>query len=388
VIRNARSLVVGTCIAVASAAAHAFPFCDDINVKRELTRQGRAAVALVNKRDYDAVDKQLNAVLEAYRAGRSSDVEAWWIFEFFRGSNPSGEPLMSEWVAKHPKSEAAHLAQAYYYAGMGWNARGTKFAAETSRNQMEAMASYFRKAMQSIDAAEKLSRKPSLEWALRIEIMKSAGDPEIQAVYRRALEKYPDGMVVPQAYLLAATPRWGGSEKLMQQAMKDITALGDGQRRYLQSRVDAELAVDAWSRNKDSAGAIRLNERALASCAATLDAAKNLRWFYGQAQNWEGVVKAASVGVTYDPADAEALANRGWGYDRLNKVAEARADLERAVQLNNVWSMERLAAMHEHGRGGPRDLAKAHELYLRAHDRGSASAKVAADRTKAQAGKK
>src|SRR5215469_9072054 len=88
----------------------------------------------------------LDALLESYQRRAEADVaqeaNAHMAYETFIDSDPRFMPALDQWVKKFPNSYSAHLARAMSLFADGKEARGDKWASDTSAQQFARMTSY------------------------------------------------------------------------------------------------------------------------------------------------------------------------------------------------------------------------------------------------------
>lgn len=386
-----RFTIAALLIAVCPVASHAYVYCDSPEKGYALRKaQDERRKALVAG-GFKELDAHFSSVLAAHDAGRVSDAEVAYEFGMFSTARAANEPLHESWVKAHPKSRAARLARAYYYAARGWAARGTELAGKTSDIQFTAMAHAFDRAMADLDAAESLAKRPTPEWAARIGILRAGGvrgDDPSTTIYRKAISKYPDTFAVRTSYADASAPQWGGSFERLTRIREEANSLPPDDRRYVQSRVDITIG-DAYAFRKEDAKAAQSYERAMSACAGFSDAAHRAMRIYAGMKNFPALVSAAGRAIEHNPDNGWALSMRGWAYLSMNKLHDAFRDYEKAAKLGLPSAFEHLAWFYEGGRGGaPQDFRKAIDLYMIAHEKGVSGAKEKADKVRAGTGLK
>ena len=104
--------------------------------------------------------------IEAFQADFEQDFrkEHWLAdaVEGFRTADPGVGPLLDEW-ARDASTSFAQLARGVYLTALGWDRRGGKFAADTTREQFVAMEAFHRQARQALESisAPKPTRRGS-----------------------------------------------------------------------------------------------------------------------------------------------------------------------------------------------------------------------------------
>jgi len=333
-------------------------------------------LSLLKAKRYGELDTRLETLVSDYARDYRHERLVDSVFDTFYRAGPELEPLLSEWIAKRPKSYAAYLARGVYYARVGGATRGNQIIAETPSRQRSSMAFYMQKAQSDLDRALSLNNRPVHALAYKMEtLMFSGGTPkEIRALRNRALELNPYSLTARSFYITSRLPRWGGS-------IPEIVSEIEAARPYyaknpalqvLEGRVDAELG--------DQALFARQYGRAVEYYTRALQHGSN--WYYhfrrGEAYSWaqkydlsnqdllfvlrtrphhslalyylgfnyyrtafdRGDKKYLTEAVTYlsngidsDPYDHKALDIRGDAYFTLEKNEFALADFERALAL-------------------------------------------------------
>ena len=137
-------------------------------------------------------------------------------FEAFAFADPALGPILDDWVKSEPTSYPAHLARAKYRAELGWQARGSRYANETSEQQMNEMASRLSEAAAEAVAAIKLNPKSSIAYALLLDVAKAEGDDKsLDHVYSVGIASVPLSYLIRVSAMEALEPRWGGSYAMM-----------------------------------------------------------------------------------------------------------------------------------------------------------------------------
>jgi tetratricopeptide (TPR) repeat protein len=376
-------------IALVSAPAYGFVYCDDPSRGPPFYKARAELRKALAERRFADLERHFGGVLAAHESGRITDAEVDMEFGMFYASRAANEPLHADWVKANPKSRAARLAHAYYWIRRGWAARGGEVAAKTDKVQFAAMEHAFRKALGELEAGEAMSKKPTPEWARRIDVLKTFGaGEEMAALYAKAIARFPDTIAVRSQYAFASVPQWGGSLQRLAAIRADAAALPADDRRYAQWQIDNAIA-SGYAAMKDTVREAEAYERAMPACKAFTDSAQRLIQIYGETRNFAGLIRAANHFIGADPRSGWALANRGWAYLSTNKLEEAFRDYEKAVELGHPGAYEHLAWFYEGGRGGAKqDFRTAIDLYMIAHSKGVAGAKEKADKVRAGTGLK
>jgi hypothetical protein len=216
---------------VASSAA-ATPFCEGKHNPDAVDEQQEITLGLLRTKKYDALQRRMDASLEAYVAGRSSDEQLFYEFGAFDRWGPFLSPLIDEWIAKNPKSFAAHHAKTLHLAAVAWQKRGERLARDTSSQQFAEFQKALAAAQDSAVRSIALHPKPILAYqalmntgrairpfdakrlgvpAAREKASRETPRPDLLPILNEAQRVQPDNTVVRVAYIGTLAPRWGGS---------------------------------------------------------------------------------------------------------------------------------------------------------------------------------
>jgi tetratricopeptide (TPR) repeat protein len=255
--------------------------------------------AALGRREFDPLEARLLAARERWKADHASP-ERERLVEAFRELSPQQAEALYAWNHERPRSAPARLALAAHYIGEAWRARGTRYARDTSSDQLARMRDYSIRAAGA--AAEALALDP--DWVdahrLRMEAARLTSDRAGRArAFAAALELAPDDYAARWEHARGLTPRWGGSYEALDAfvAESQTHAATNPRLVLLLGRSDADRG-EVLSADESYEEAVALLDRALR---------------HGE--------------------EPSALSDRGWTLHRLERHPEARTDLERAVAL-------------------------------------------------------
>jgi hypothetical protein len=378
-------------IAIAAVPALAFVHCDSAEKSLESWRNAEPWRKALAEKKVAELEKIFGGVLTAYAQDKITDADVNWDFGMFGTSRAANEPIHAEWVKAYPKSEAAHLAQAIYHISRAWAARGTDFSDKTAQTQFAAMEASFEKAWRALDAAEALSKRPTIESARRLEILKAFGsraDEEGADIYRKALKRDPKAVQLRVYYIRSNAPRWGGSLQKMAQIGEEAKTLNPDDRRWVEYNVNLHTGAD-YDLRKDDKRAAEYLERAMPMCPGQSGAAADAMHLYIRTKNYPALIAASTRYIALEPGEGWGWSTRAWAYTNSNKLYEAFKDYERGTQLGYGHSFAGLAWFYEGARGGAtQDFRKAIDLYMIAYEKGVTDAKEKADKIRAGTGLK
>lgn len=291
--------------------------------------------ALVNK-DF----KKLNSALENYQKAYEQDIaneddvfDTYYQAFFFKGSGY--EALLDEWVQSYPDHYQPYLARASYYCRMGWDARGGKFASETSDDQIESMKNFFAKANADIKTVLTKKQDNIMPYYLLININKAVGDTNsVKAIAQMAVEKCPGSFRIRSTYLLAIAPRWGGT-------YEEMGHFADRSQQYasinprialLQGYVYYEAGVEQRI-SKNYGKALELVDKAISFGDSALFYAERAR-IYQALERYDEALADISTAIDISPQDFELYDSRARIMGRKEMLQEALNDIEIAEQLS------------------------------------------------------
>ena len=380
-------------IMLAAGPARAFELCEE--GKREaFYRSIKPLENLAKEKKFDELDKGMNAMLAAHEAGKLSDQLVHRAFQHYDSAHAGWEPLLREWVAKYPRSQAARLALGYHLTARGWGARGGKYSDKTSQEQFAEMERYFREALKVYGEADALGKKPTLSIAQRIWMSRSTPALGLDAdrLYRTAIKAYPDTLQVRVRYLEMSEPKWGGSLPQMASLIDDAKGMPESDRRYVEYLVYEHIAGVYWCSEVDCSASegtpsgkyakqiVELYEKSIPLCPGLDNSLSSLMRYQELRRNYPGLIANASKMIERHPRDAKAFYMRGEGYSNLHKYKEAFADIARAAELGHAYANKELAWFYESGTVVPKDVRKAIDLYLLADERNIKGARAEAER--------
>lgn len=167
---------------------------------------------MLRGKKYALLDKEMSQIQQEFEQGRRSDISLLHLFRAFYDTDLSLRDHYAQWIKQFPRSYAAHEAQGVYFRRVGYQARGEKYARDTSAEQFAEMARYFELAVQSHEEAIKLSQRPLLSYYSLLSIAKINGDTEAaKRMFAQALKIAPANFIARYKYMLMLEGRWGGS---------------------------------------------------------------------------------------------------------------------------------------------------------------------------------
>ena len=171
---------------------------------------------LLLAKSYDALDHVLAAYGDSVLHDHRVEYRLFDAYAAFGVAVPELEPLLTEWVKKRPKSAAALMARASFFRASGWNARGLRYAGETSNEQFARMGNFFRLSAADLEAALRLAPNSVVAYRQLIDLSSSRSDRMASRRFLdQALKLQPNSFVLRAAHMNNLLPRWGGSYEAM-----------------------------------------------------------------------------------------------------------------------------------------------------------------------------
>ena len=284
---------------------------------------------LLRRHDFEA----LRRLVEAKQARLEQDVR--WEDELgqavaaFDVADPALTPLLDAWVVAQPDAWAPRLARARHRLAVAWERRGSKWAKDTSEEQVAGMRESLDEAIG--DAREALRHNPKLTEAYRTLIKAAMGRGDPQACVRLAelgLAVAPASLRVRSALALCLLPRWGGSYDA-------VAALAREAQQYAGQNpaLAALLGFVDWDR-----GCLARNDKKYDEAAAlftrALAAGEHAYFYYDRADTYlrqkrytEALADVARL-LAMAPEDPGVLLTRAWILVGLERYQDALADVQ------------------------------------------------------------
>lgn len=331
---------------------------------------------------------ELEAALEQFRAAALWNIEKgeFLLVNAYRAFNALdadvGEHL-KEWVEERPNSYQAHTANAYHAVSNALEARGGKWARETSDEQFRVMRRFMKEAERELRAALKLQPRNLAAYRELVFIARYNGD-RFGRLVDEALRAFPESYLLRTSAIAGLQPKWHGSVEMMEQfarqsqehvgrnpLLKRLLGFPDWARGEILSsekRFDEAIlmytkAIEAGGEEADflvgrsaAASAARRYDMAIRDAQRALElypwladeevialdkALKSARRYAGQQLvdgNRDEAVRVWTLLLEHDPKDKEALTYRGVSLCADRKPDAGIADLERALAVDPEYA--------------------------------------------------
>lgn len=167
---------------------------------------------LLESRNFAELNRILGGLQEAFEKDGSREEGVQEAFDSFAVARLDWEPLLDQWAQSFPRAWQPRMAKASYYVRMGYHARGTRWARETTEAQFGSMRRYLARAKEEARRALELNPRLMVAYLALIEESRAYGLVEEEAsLVEKALAIHPASFAAREAYLSATIPRWGGS---------------------------------------------------------------------------------------------------------------------------------------------------------------------------------
>jgi tetratricopeptide (TPR) repeat protein len=226
VILGAIVILTGGAESLAEQLPRRKPFSSDVIRKEKQTDSFGYPLAAADKVEIvkllrSADFAMLDRVLNEYERDAEADFHREdWVgsaVEAFAVADPSFQSLLDHWVQQMPTSAVARLARGAYWDAFAWEARGGKFASETSGAQFEAMKDYDSRALDDVRQAIQLNPRLAEAYRYLINIHNSNSQrDDCKRAFEEGVKVRPHSFRVRAAYMNALLPRWGGSYAAME----------------------------------------------------------------------------------------------------------------------------------------------------------------------------
>ncbi len=171
---------------------------------------------LLENREFEALNERLEKYLGQAFQDIAHEEDLFTAYDSFGINIPDFEELLNIWAKEYPDHYQPYAARSKYYANLGWEARGEKWASETADIQFKEMRAYFKKASLNAEKALSINNKVLPVYAVLISMSKASKDDSVADRYIvKAISINPASYYVRSAYIYSLTPRWGGSYEKM-----------------------------------------------------------------------------------------------------------------------------------------------------------------------------
>jgi tetratricopeptide (TPR) repeat protein len=182
---------------------------------------------MIRKKEFNNLEQVLHSCQENYEMNANSiqfEIALFSAYEAFSNFHPTVEPALNEWVNKFPGSYVARAARGRFLEAMGYRARGSRLASDTSDEQFKAMGEMLAFATKDFEEAKRIYPKCLVAYCGLISINGVSGTiNEMQRIVKMGLSVLPDSLMIRQSYLSFMEPKWGGTSIELDKIIAEIT---------------------------------------------------------------------------------------------------------------------------------------------------------------------
>ena len=333
-----------------------------------------ALLAKLAARDFVALEVALAEQRAGYRPDAKTERALWQTFLAFGRAEVRTEDIQA-WLKAASVSYDAHLAAGMHYRALGWIARGTGYARETSPTRFAEGSTHFATAMRHARESLALDARPLLSYALILDIARHLPGAEEREAhdFAAALELEPTFYLAYAHRMGSVHPKWGGSAEAMQQLVSEARAAG-----MEAQSLDRLDALRLWylaemQENRDNRAALALVERSIA--VHEIASAVVMR---GRVQRKLGDENGARASferaLQIEPDHEYALNNLARSHWQRGQRALAIETFQRAARAGNEWSANHVGQLLQRGAAGKRAPREAFDWFALGARLGSAGA--------------
>lgn len=250
--------------------------------------------ALVSAGNIVELEQRLRSLLATHETEVPEREGVHLFFQQLSEEPKDGLRITERWLALAPDSALAAVARGSALKGAGWEARGGKWARETSGTQMRVMSAYFDQAESQFKRATKLQPGWVYPYVGLMDVGKADRDEVGEWGFEKANAIDPGCGEVAYRRMQALEPRWGGSWGAMEMYAKQL-AVHVARRPLLANQISEPYA--------DFVSMVDEDQRRTPKAIALLESAV-------QTSGLEAGLHAAATAIM-DPSEGEPDGRRG-----------------------------------------------------------------------------
>jgi TPR repeat protein len=319
-------------------------------------------VVMLGGHDFAGLAAAEKAIIDDYRKGLiSTDEFSVRLIGLVSPFSTSYIPDAELWVKAQPKSYAARLGLGRLYLHAALEARGKKYASETSREQFANMRALLQKAEENLLASILLFEKPYSSYINLINVDALRLQTRMRHYLDQAIKVDPAARLAYQRYIQYRIPRWGGSYEELDALLAEIEKgpMLPQDQADIEARVLSFKAMDEATNNPT--GAIDLYIQAYERLPIQGEVIR-LYWAAGVAKENKQTERALKIYtriIDAYPDEHKALFERGYLYGQMLNYELALKDYIASAKLGNKYAQNNAGYYYMVGRGGVKDLALA-----------------------------
>ncbi|MBL1320642.1 MAG: DUF4034 domain-containing protein [Methylophaga sp.] len=228
--------------------------------------------ALLLSHQFSVLEKNLATANDDYLDNHISIHDYFAVTRTFWFERDIADPALfdalSKWLEIEPKSAYAHVLMGLYWSGKAHQARGKRFAKDTSSEQFTTMEQHFVKAWDYLQKGLKIEPSILEAYLEQLSITRTSSHyGSSQDFMRNVPATMKHNAYIWDIYLQVSIPRWGGSYAQMKQIIDQeipiyLPKLTDNQQQYLNDIISNDK-VDTLIRNDKYKAALALAEKSI-----------------------------------------------------------------------------------------------------------------------------
>jgi len=290
---------------------------------------------LFQNKVYNSLNTKLQVWQTAFEKDYLEEENVYEAFEVFSSADPFYEVILNSWVNQLGHTYPPYVARAKYYIACGWNARGHKFASQTTEEQFEEMKRSFALALDDMKSALLINPKLDICYDMMITIGMTISDDLLKKnALAEALKNNPYGYKVRSSYLHTLTPRWGGSYKEMEEFVEESEkyAANNPKLKSLRGQIFADKANIFW-REDNYEQAILHYTNAIQYREYAPYYAERGDCYYTQ-HDYRRALNDYESALDLKPNSPDYLRKKSNALYRLNRLSDAQETIEEASKLD------------------------------------------------------
>lgn len=288
---------------------------------------------LLKEKHYLQLNHKLNEYQNDYQKSFENEENLITAYKAFEIVDDEYKKLIEEWIKFSPTKYQPYLAQSFYNIGLAWNARGHKWASETTDTKFNQMNIYMSQSKQNTIKAIELFKESIVPYYLQIRINNSLGEDE-KSILQKGLDIFPGSYKLREVYLNSISPKWGGSIKQMQIFIENTKVLYN-QYPYLKTLQGLPFYEVGKIQYLDKvySGAIRLYTKALSFGDNHLIYFKRGRAYYKK-EDYQNALKDMDKAIGLYPDDLDYYYYRAFVHSQLDDQKKDIADSLMVLKFN------------------------------------------------------
>lgn len=221
--------------------------------------------------EYKHVEQTLSCLLESkktFTSGKPGAVAAYW---FYRnempapGASEADRSRIDRWKQAVPGSKFAKFAELRFSYSQAWNARGTKYANQTTEDQFKHFKQKLLETETLILSDKNSLKETPLSYNLLMAVTLDIDGTQSSAmdVFNYGVTKWPNYYEFYEVFLTRLVPKWGGSWEIVDSFINDwASKLEQDEEKTIYARlyynvhkhnsIDPRSTLADWSKLKPS----------------------------------------------------------------------------------------------------------------------------------------